>query len=382
MNYETQDYDSILAAIRDPSPDPPALKLEPQEPLFLDGLISESLSPGATSWADLGLGLFGAALREDSRCAADDSGRASSPSGSDSSSERSDVGYDSYEAQTALGASAAPMTSSHTGQKMRHQKEGLDRKVNPRRFDLLLKTVTAAETELLAEAGVVVPQTLPVPKETEKKVRAALRRIRNKASAQRSRGNKESRILALETENHVLTNRNGGLTAKVSRLEQANATLQQQLDDLRAMVAAGLGHTRGGGTLCMMTLCLGMATLAGAPGTADVHDFAPEGRRARTLLQGFGREYGEAGPEYGRSIGGDEDSQVGLIAAQIVVMLACLLLGLLWGPAQPRECHPGANRAACIDASNSDFEKSTECEGWHRTIWSEMTVSDSAWGVA
>lgn len=166
------------------------------------------------------------------------------------------------------------------------------RKVQPRRFDLLVKTITAGEAKLLAAAGVAVPVDFPCDNDTEAHVRGELRKIRNKASAQRSRGNKETLIVSLEQENEELTSANATLTRKIGRLESKAASLQSELSVLRAKVVSKLSDgatvARGVATGGLALACAAVSPMVavGDPTSSDVpySGFAPDGLRGRGLL--------------------------------------------------------------------------------------------------
>lgn len=112
-------------------------------------------------------------------------------------------------------------------------------KIGPRSGAALVAGITQRERGLLQRQGITVPSVLPLTKPEERTLRQALRKIRNKASAQRSRRNKEGYIKGLEQRVELCTKVNVDLETKVSVLQKTNMTLLDQLNELRKMVYGG-----------------------------------------------------------------------------------------------------------------------------------------------
>eukprot|EP00038_Savillea_parva_P006908 m.166610 g.166610 ORF g.166610 m.166610 type:complete len:399 (+) comp12714_c0_seq1:328-1524(+) len=156
----------------------------------------------------------------------------------------------------------------------------------PRSGEALLSSITARERDLLlSKHGVTVPESLPLTKQEDRKIRGALRKIRNKASAQRSRRNKEAHTRGLEKRVEGLTRINIELDQKVVRLEHDKRTLLEQLNDLRRQLSASTHHASAGITVMMAVLCVGMQTTVPTPMHGRMSpSVTPQGFRARTLL--------------------------------------------------------------------------------------------------
>lgn len=210
----------------------------------------------------------------------------------------------------------------------RNRYGGGARKVQPRRFDLLVKTITTVEAKLLAAAGVTVPVDFPCNTDTETHVRGELRKIRNKASAQRSRGNKETLIVSLEQENEELTSANATLTHKIGRLESKAASLQSELSALRAKVVAKLSNganvARGAATGGLALACAAVSPMAALGDSASTgvpySAFAPDGLRGRGLLAA------------NTESDGDGAGSAWTLAAQVLLLCCFLVAGYAFGP--------------------------------------------------
>eukprot|EP00041_Stephanoeca_diplocostata_P012306 m.206368 g.206368 ORF g.206368 m.206368 type:complete len:449 (-) comp18899_c0_seq1:103-1449(-) len=109
-------------------------------------------------------------------------------------------------------------------------------KIGPRSGEALVAGITPRERILLQRQHVTVPSVLPLTKPEERALRQALRKIRNKASAQRSRRNKEGYIKGLEQRVEHCTKVNVDLETKVTKLQETNTSLLDQLHELRKMV--------------------------------------------------------------------------------------------------------------------------------------------------
>lgn len=157
----------------------------------------------------------------------------------------------------------------------------------PRSGEALVAGISGRERELLLiKHNVTVPEHLPLTKAEDRKLRGALRKIRNKASAQRSRRNKETYIRGLESRVEECTRINVGLNSKVSRLEKDNRSLMQQLNDLRRQLQHNGGSAGAGLTLMMAVFCVSLQTAQiGGPSLGrEPLGPPPVAFRSRTLL--------------------------------------------------------------------------------------------------
>lgn len=153
------------------------------------------------------------------------------------------------------------------------------RKPWKRDIKFLVKSITNREREQLKKAGINPPPagTTSISKSQESKLRQSLRRIRNVASAQKSRQAQKEYIGELEE--HVDT-----LENKVKSLTDENRSLYTQLEELRAMVLCG---TPNGQAMFMIALCCaivaGPMSLAGILINGNSASLAPTTFRSRTL---------------------------------------------------------------------------------------------------
>jgi len=155
----------------------------------------------------------------------------------------------------------------------------------PRSGEALVAGITDRERELLmSKHGVSVPTQLPLTKQEDRKLRGALRKIRNKASAQRSRRNKETYIRGLESRVNECTRINVDLGNKVNKLQEDNRSLLQQLNDLRRQVAKQAGNTGAGLTLMMAVFCFSLQTTQNGLSSNVGRERGPITFQSRTLL--------------------------------------------------------------------------------------------------
>jgi len=237
---------------------------------------------------------------------------------STASSEPSDSGTtassdeDMTSTRSEIGAIKKPYTLRHGG----WRRLASDRKPQPRRFEAVVASITEAEADLLRDAGVTVPEHLPVSKTEEKRVRGALRKIRNKRSAQESRRNKERYIGELEG---VLDQQQADNRALVKE----NISLRTQLLQLQRSVAGRASRSMTHGVqLCMIALCCALVIDTGSSPISDDLGMAPTtGFRSRTL-SGLAMSSSPV------------EAHSNLLVAGIYVCCVALVLGILsrWMP--------------------------------------------------
>lgn len=155
------------------------------------------------------------------------------------------------------------------------------RKPWKRDIKFLVKSITSREREQLKKAGITPPPagTTSISKSQESKLRSSLRRIRNVASAQKSRQAQKEYIGELEEHVDTLENR-------VKSLTDENKSLYTQLEELRAMLLLG-GTPNGQQAVFMIALCCaivaGPMSLASILINSDTSSLAPTTFRSRTL---------------------------------------------------------------------------------------------------
>ena len=160
-----------------------------------------------------------------------------------------------------------------------------------RTSESLVASITPRERALLEGKAVTVPtvKDLPLTKAEESRLRASLRKIRNKDSAIRSRKKKEVYVAGLEVRVEECTRVNVALSSKVTSLEQTNRSLLEQLNDLRRQVS--LMPNAGGTVMMMVIVCCGLqlgpsGALSSLPSAGSGSFSAPApvpGFRSRTL---------------------------------------------------------------------------------------------------
>lgn len=179
----------------------------------------------------------------------------------DATSEHSSESFSSY---GSYGASMPSMISTAQLAASSRSSNGPRSapSVKPRSAEALVASISDWEKDLLvSKFGVTVPDHLPLTKAEDRVIRSALRKIRNKTSAQKSRRNKEGYIVGLESRVESVTRINVELGAQVTSLQAENRSLLEQLNDLRRLVARQAGPMGGSGiTLMMAVFCMGMQT--------------------------------------------------------------------------------------------------------------------------
>lgn len=158
----------------------------------------------------------------------------------------------------------------------------------PRTSEALVASITDRERELLVSKGETVPTaaSLPLTKMEERRLRASLRKIRNKDSAIRSRKKKEVYVAGLEHRVEECTRINIELNTKVSSLEATNKSLLEQLNDLRRQISLVPNDSSVGSTMMMMVIvCCGLVVSDSGMGSAHSSSASvkPSGFRSRTL---------------------------------------------------------------------------------------------------
>lgn len=154
----------------------------------------------------------------------------------------------------------------------------------------LLDSITTREREQLKKVGITAPPSgeTKISKQQEKELRQALRKIRNVASAQKSRRAQKEYIGTLEQQMEEVTERNEQLERKIENLASDNNTLRDQLAELRKMI---YGSATGAGIpLFMIAACcavlvgptsIGSSIMSSSSSAAS--SLAPNSFQARTL---------------------------------------------------------------------------------------------------
>jgi len=185
--------------------------------------------------------------------------------------------------------------------------------------------LTEEEKQLCQKDGIVLPEYYPLTKAEESDLRKIRRKIRNKLSAQRSRGRKKEYVDDMEARATVSETENKALKRKVAVLESQNKTLIGQLQRMKALLASATTGTNGktnqkSSATALMVLLLSTALFAipgfkeqyGGGDTTDLTDslamatnnraassgghFAQPPRTSRSLLHYIGK--GELGGSY------------------------------------------------------------------------------------
>jgi len=157
----------------------------------------------------------------------------------------------------------------------------------------LVASITVRERAKLLKVGVTAPPIGTDPatltKVQERELRGAIRKIRNVASAQKSRRNQKDYIAALEKEAADRECAIQSLEGEVDTLADTNKTLLSQLGELRSLfygsstavarasaaaaaatttVGNGVGSGAGGTALLMLAVCCGVGLSSHDPSTA------------------------------------------------------------------------------------------------------------------
>jgi len=149
----------------------------------------------------------------------------------------------------------------------------------------LVTSITQRERAKLLKAGVTPPPLGTDPatltKAQERELRGALRKIRNVASAQKSRRNQKDYIAALEKEAAAKDYAIQSLEGEVEEMVDTNQSLLSQLGELRSLLYGGgagsssssrtadgsVGSGAGGSALLMLAVCCGIGFSAQDPST-------------------------------------------------------------------------------------------------------------------
>jgi len=121
--------------------------------------------------------------------------------------------------------------------------------------------LTPEEQQLCQKDGIVLPEYYPLTKSEESDLRKVRRKIRNKISAQKSRGRKKDYVDDMETRAKLSETENKQLKKKVAVLESQNRTLIDQLQRMRALLASS-GSKNGHKSTALMVLLLSTALFA------------------------------------------------------------------------------------------------------------------------
>lgn len=146
----------------------------------------------------------------------------------------------------------------------------------------LVTSITPRERTKLLKAGVAPPPLGTDPatltKAQERELRGALRKIRNVASAQKSRRNQKDYITALEKEAAAKDHAIESLESEVETMADTNQSLLSQLSELRSLLYGGsssakasgdsVGGGAGGTALLMLAVCCGVGLSVQDPSTA------------------------------------------------------------------------------------------------------------------
>lgn len=201
----------------------------------------------------------------------------------------------------------------------------------PRTSEALVASITDRERELLKSKGEIVPTaaSLPLTKMEERRLRASLRKIRNKDSAIRSRKKKEVYVAGLEHRVEECTRINIELTTKVSTLEATNKSLLEQLNDLRRQLSLAPYDSSVGSTMMMMVIvCCGLVVTDGGMGSmqSSPATITPSGFRSRTL-----QSVGDSEPLSNWWLGDQDDLfDAVLFTAVLRWLFAFIIAGAFW----------------------------------------------------
>ena len=237
---------------------------------------------------------------------ADSGMEADTDSGSESSASSSppsppgDHGLDGWIATLPVGAGQnRAYTVASAGAKASAPKAGKASKASSglreaasgpmhRTSESLVASITLRERALLEGKAVAVPtvKDLPLTKAEESRLRASLRKIRNKDSAIRSRKKKEVYVAGLEVRVEECTRINVALSSKVTSLEQTNRSLLDQLNDLRRQIS--LMPNAGGTVMMMVIVCCGLQLGPDGPDGLSSFSSAGPGSSSPTLAPALG----------------------------------------------------------------------------------------------
>ena len=229
-----------------------------------------------------------------------DSGSESTASSSSPPSPPGDHGLDAWIATLPAGAGQnRAYTVASAGAKASAPKAGKASKASSglreaasgpmhRTSESLVASITLRERALLEGKAVAVPtvKDLPLTKAEESRLRASLRKIRNKDSAIRSRKKKEVYVAGLEVRVEECTRINVALSSKVTSLEQTNRSLLDQLNDLRRQIS--LMPNAGGTVMMMVIVCCGLQLGPDGPDGLSAFSSAGPGSSSPTLAPALG----------------------------------------------------------------------------------------------
>jgi len=163
--------------------------------------------------------------------------------------------------------------------------------------------LTPEEKELCQKDGIVLPEYYPLTKSEESDLRKIRRKIRNKISAQKSRGRKKEYVDDMEARAKLSETENKQLKKKVAVLEAQNRTLVTQLQKMKSLLGsskAGLGGQKSATALMVLLLSTALFAVPGFKeqyggksdlGTAEMASTPAAGitpRASRSLLHYIG----------------------------------------------------------------------------------------------
>lgn len=218
--------------------------------------------------------------------------------------------------------------------------------------EFLVNSITDAERVKLTKIdGLFVPSfDTAVTKTQEKALRKELRKLRNVASAQRSRRNQKVYIEQLETKLEGCQSVNAELKERNSTLSTTLNDALQQLARLRASLA---GPHTGPAVLLMAAACVGVAVPGQWGGSAAAEQLTPDAKfRSRSLLSS---DTGGAG-------GSGLDRLTGYFWAMMLVAVAVLA-----AVATLAVRRPIAGAEDVIDKAVTDSPGRRRRNGWGRT---------------
>merc|ERR1712008_305862 len=97
--------------------------------------------------------------------------------------------------------------------------------------------LTEEEKKTLISEGYPIPSKLPLTKSEEKSLKKIRRKIKNKISAQESRRKKKEYMDCLEKRMHLLSDELETFKKRYATLENQNASLRSQLQQVQTQVA-------------------------------------------------------------------------------------------------------------------------------------------------
>eukprot|EP00039_Didymoeca_costata_P028412 m.20977 g.20977 ORF g.20977 m.20977 type:complete len:411 (-) comp7004_c0_seq1:329-1561(-) len=210
-------------------------------------------------------------------------------------SPRSSTDDDGQVSDSSSHSGGEPATENHVDNDTTTAKRAI-RSAQPRKkwkcsAAFLLNSITPQERAKLHKQGITAPAAgvTKISKEKEKVLRQALRKIRNVASAQRSRAAQRDYIGTLKQERDAACDKTAKLEQKVGNLEDENRTLRQQLEELRTMILGNSIVSNGAsGGACLFMICVCAVISSGPLGavishTSSSQSLTPKSYRSRTL---------------------------------------------------------------------------------------------------